>query len=43
MGCGLEVGHATRDIKDCARVIDDLSIVTNLLEARLIVGLDSGF
>ena len=40
---GLEVGHATRDIKDCARVIDDLSIVTNLLEARLIVGLDSAF
>ena len=35
---GLEVGHATRDIDDCARVIDDLSIVTNMLEARLVVG-----
>ena len=40
---GLEVGHATRDIKDCVRVIDDLSIVTNLLEARLIVGLERTF
>lgn len=40
---GLEVGHATRDIKDCVRVIDDLSIVTNLLESRLIVGLDSAY
>jgi [protein-PII] uridylyltransferase len=38
---GLEVGHATRDIKDCVGVIDDLTIVTNLLESRLIVGLDS--
>lgn len=35
---GLEVGHATRDVKDCARVIDDLSIVTNMLESRLIIG-----
>ncbi|MBT3446413.1 MAG: [protein-PII] uridylyltransferase [Candidatus Thioglobus sp.] len=40
---GLEVGHATRDIKDCARVIDDLSIVTNLLESRLLIGLESAF
>ena len=35
---GLEVGHATRDIKDCTRVINDLSIVTNMLESRLIAG-----
>ncbi|SFV76847.1 [Protein-PII] uridylyltransferase [hydrothermal vent metagenome] len=35
---GLEVGHATRDIKDCERVIDDLSIVTNMLESRLVAG-----
>lgn len=40
---GLEVGHATRDIKDCARVIDDLSIVTNMLESRLIIGPESAF
>ncbi len=35
---GLEVGHATRDIQDCMRVIDELSIVTNMLESRLIIG-----
>ncbi|SHN90074.1 [Protein-PII] uridylyltransferase [Bathymodiolus heckerae thiotrophic gill symbiont] len=40
---GLEVGHATRDIKDCERVIDDLSIVTNMLESRLIIGPDRIF
>ena len=40
---GLEVGHATRDIKDCARVIDDLSIVTNMLESRLIIGPENSF
>ncbi|WP_428087411.1 [protein-PII] uridylyltransferase [Candidatus Thioglobus sp.] len=40
---GLEVGHATRDIKDCAGVIDDLSIVTNMLESRLISGPENIF
>jgi len=35
---GLEVGHATRDIQDCIHVIDDLSVVTNLLESRLLIG-----
>ena len=35
---GLEVGHATRDINDCEIEIDDLSVVTNLLESRLLVG-----
>jgi [protein-PII] uridylyltransferase len=35
---GLEVGHSTRDIEDCRRVIDDLSIVTNMLESRLLIG-----
>ncbi|MBC8493853.1 MAG: [protein-PII] uridylyltransferase [bacterium] len=40
---GLEVGHATRDIKDCTRVIDDLSIVTNMLESRLIIGPEENF
>ncbi len=35
---GLEVGHATRDINDCIIEIDDLSVVTNLLESRLLIG-----
>jgi len=35
---GLEVGHATRDINDCEIEIDDLSVVTNLLESRLLIG-----
>ena len=35
---GLEVGHASRDINDCSGVIDDLSIVTNMLESRMITG-----
>ncbi len=35
---GLEVGHASRDINDCSGVIDDLSIVTNMLESRVITG-----
>ncbi|NYT52263.1 MAG: [protein-PII] uridylyltransferase [Candidatus Vesicomyosocius endoextente] len=34
----LEVGHATRDLKDCISVINDLSVVTNLLESRVILG-----
>ncbi len=40
---GLEVGHATRDINDCAIEIDDLSVVTNLLESRLLVGKNALF
>ncbi len=35
---GLEVGHATRDIQDCSVEIKDLSVVTNLLESRLLIG-----
>ncbi|MCS5589195.1 MAG: [protein-PII] uridylyltransferase, partial [Candidatus Thioglobus sp.] len=35
---GLEVGHATRDINDCEIEINDLSVVTNLLESRLLIG-----
>ena len=35
---GLEVGHATRDIRDCEVEVDDLSVVTNLLESRLLIG-----
>ena len=40
---GLEVGHATRDINDCVVEIDDLSVVTNLLESRLLIGSQSLF
>ncbi len=40
---GLEVGHATRDINDCVVEIDDLSVVTNLLESRLLIGKKSLF
>ncbi len=40
---GLEVGHATRDINDCIIEIDDLSVVTNLLESRLLIGKKSLF
>ena len=40
---GLEVGHATRDINDCIVEIDDLSVVTNLLESRLLIGNQSLF
>ncbi len=35
---GLEVGHATRDMDDCVVAIDDLSVVTSLLESRLLLG-----
>lgn len=35
---GLEVGHATRDIEDFETQINDLSVVTNLLESRVIIG-----
>ncbi|MEO1917277.1 MAG: [protein-PII] uridylyltransferase [Candidatus Thioglobus sp.] len=40
---GLEVGHATRDINDCEIEIDDLSVVTNLLESRLLIGKNALF
>ncbi|MBT6922322.1 MAG: [protein-PII] uridylyltransferase [Candidatus Ruthia sp.] len=40
---GLEVGHATRDISDCEVEVDDLSVVTNLLESRLLIGKKSLF
>ncbi len=40
---GLEVGHSTRDIKDCVYEIKDLSVVTNLLESRIILGKKSLF
>ena len=40
---GLEVGHATRDMNDCLVEIDDLSVVTNLLESRLLIGSQSLF
>jgi [protein-PII] uridylyltransferase len=40
---GLEVGHATRDINDCVIEIDDLSVVTNLLESRLLIGKNALF
>ena len=40
---GLEVGHATRDIADCIANIGDLSVVTNLLESRRLLGQESLF
>ena len=40
---GLEVGHSTRDIQDCVVEIDDLSVVTNLLESRLLTGKNTLF
>jgi [protein-PII] uridylyltransferase len=40
---GLEVGHATRDIADCTANIGDLSVVTNLLESRRLLGQESLF
>ncbi len=35
---GLEVGHAARDISDCVVEIQNLSVVTNLLESRFLFG-----
>jgi [protein-PII] uridylyltransferase len=36
---GLEIGHAVRTVDDCRReAADDITVVTNLLEARLIDG-----
>ncbi len=40
---GLEVGHATRDMRDCEVEISDLSVVTNLLESRFLLGNKSAF
>lgn len=40
---GLEVGHATRDIADCMANIHDLSVATNLLESRILIGKESLF
>ncbi len=40
---GLEVGHAVRDILDCVVEIRDLSVVTNLLESRFLLGEKSLF
>jgi [protein-PII] uridylyltransferase len=36
---GLEVGHSVRSLKDCARLAKkDISVATNLMEARLLEG-----
>ena len=41
---GLEVGHSTRTVKECAEQSrDDLTIVTTLMEARLLAGPDKLF
>ena len=40
---GLEVGHAVRDMHDCEVEIKDLSVVTNLLESRLLMGKNTLF
>ncbi|MBE8189483.1 MAG: [protein-PII] uridylyltransferase [Candidatus Thioglobus sp.] len=40
---GLEVGHASRDLYDCEAEISDLSVVTNLLESRFLLGEKQAF
>lgn len=35
---GLEIGHATRDLEDCIVEINNLSVVTSLLESRFLLG-----
>jgi [protein-PII] uridylyltransferase len=36
---GLEVGHSVRSVKDCVREAkDDITVATNLMEARLVAG-----
>ncbi len=39
---GLEVGHATRSIKDCLRLAtDDIDVMTALLDARFLCGMST--
>ncbi|MBI4695446.1 MAG: [protein-PII] uridylyltransferase [Gammaproteobacteria bacterium] len=41
---GLEIGHSVRTVADCVeRAIGDITIMTNMMEARLIVGPVSEF
>lgn len=40
---GLEIGHATRDMDDCVAEINDLSVVTTLLESRILFGNENLF
>jgi len=36
---GLKVGHAVRNLKECVQLArDDLTIVTNLMESRILIG-----
>ena len=37
---GLEVGHATRSLKECVKLaIDDIEVLTSLLDARFVCGM----
>ena len=38
---GIEPGLAVRSVQDCLQVADDITVATNLLEARLLIGNDS--
>lgn len=39
---GLEIGHSVRSLNDCAREAEaDVTVITNLLESRLISGVES--
>src|SRR5512139_2075957 len=35
---GLEIGHSVRTVAQCIEESDDVTVLTNLLEARLLVG-----